>query len=247
MDNTTRLLKKTGMIKDTMDYEDTDLALVYKYPVHYGDKILEVVDRLSEYYRNNGSYLLQKHLEYLTSNIRYKDISQNRDLLYVDNIIKLLSELMGEEQAQQYYKMLEMISQNEDRCHENIIHAINTLPKIKETVVSIRELCMILWLLVIQMYTVSQVDSIYNITEAKRYTFRQMIRDGFMRETPTDELIIDSLIPCGTCIDMPLEDRKNIIGSLWNCIIDMITYGHMNQEVEDEGGELNELHNCTNH
>lgn len=227
---TVDLLAQAGIIDDTIDLSSNHYRYVEKYSLKFSDNIKKMFESNSP-------------LDRVISSIhdviyRYWDIpsSTTRSKINKPAFEAMVCKYLGAECGKQYLDLLTSHIRRGIAILDNSFYrfSINN----KEVVTYDTCVCMI-FILMLYFTPVEQVNNLIYINDKGILDYvRSCI--GFAEE---DNM---QVFKVGQLEYLPIEERKNIIGSIWNCIIDMISRSVSNEIVTLEGGEEDEqLRNST--
>lgn len=227
-----------GEYVDTIPLEKLDAFIDNIVPIEFEE---EDVVELKEMY--NGSQIKLSILHNLEYEICCAISSSARDKnIFTDRFYDVLAELIGgKKQAEQYVKLLihtcETTQSNNSAVRYSIKYFLN-----RERCLKRHEILYFILIIMLSLFEVSEVnkwfvpDTFQESFEQKVYNFtrRDLLDTAYGSEEKAEEIEVVDMQIVGRLSYMPLEKRKNIIGSLWNCIIDIISSRATNKV---EGGE----------
>lgn len=227
---TVDLLAQAGIIDDTIDLSSNHYKYVEKYSLNFSDNIKKMFESNSP-------------LDRVISSIheviyRYWDSpsSTTRSKINKPAFEAMVCKYLGAECGKQYLDLLTSHIRRGIAILDNSFYrfSINN----NEVVTYDTCICMI-FILMLYFTPVEQVNNLIYINDEGILDYvRGCI--GFAGE---DNM---QVFKVGQLEYLPIEERKNIIGSIWNCIIDMISRSVSNEITTLEGGEEDEqLRNST--
>lgn len=218
------LLKAQDALVDKINLDDTYLA-ARRYSALEFDE--DVIDYLACVLDGGKRQKLNDLLGHVLDNV----ISPERSGLYTTNMIRSLGRFIGVEQADQYVRLFFM-------THNGGVIA-NSLPYDWLTVfknyqmLKIADMIDIIMLFLIGCVTLEEYDSWF---KERSDHLSPRLAISITQDMMDKGITVDYLTEAGCFLELQPELMKNIIGSLWNCIIDTIVDTSLN-EVEDKGGE----------
>lgn len=218
------LLKAQGALVDKINLDNTYLAARKYSALEFDDA---VIDTLACVLDGSKRQTLNNLLEHVIDNI----ISPERTRLNTTNMRRSLGRFIGAKQADQYVRLFFM-------THNGSVIA-NSLPQDWFTVfknyqiLKIADMIDIIMLFLIGCITLEEYD---NWFKERSDLVIPRLAISITQDMMDKDITVDYLTEAGCFLELQPELMKNIIGSLWNCIIDTIVDTSIN-EVEDKGGE----------
>lgn len=224
------ILKMADIINDKVRIDDTCLALLSEYPVNISDNFKEYFDCLDDTYIARA---VIKAMNIITEDISYYWKTKNNRVLNSPTLTYNIAKYIGEENAETFLDLVAHYYNNYPGIPMNITHYKNTL--YARTVAHVG---IMLGFMLIGMLLVTdreQLDKWCNYN-GSGLIGRTRGAISLITQEKTEDIV-----QLGRLSFLPEEEKKNIIGSLWNCIIDILnrTYTIKVEEyVENEkGGE----------
>lgn len=226
----TELLIKSGEIKPTFSTEDIKLHHTDKYVVAFSEEVKDIIrNRLGEGYL--GLSMITTYLKHCINDYEFNKT----------NFINDVSSILNEDIANQYCDILIGYVLNRDsRRHYPQTEMKNMIDIVLNNYVcTLPNLIDIMTVLLVECFDVDTIrkwddnDSLYNLANYLVYL------DNNDNNLSYKDITNASL---GLLSTLDLDTKKNIIGSIWNCIIDIITDISINDvsEEQQEGGVVNE-------
>ena len=226
----TKLLIKSGEINPTFSTEDIRLHHTDKYVVAFSEEVKDIIrNRLGEGYL--GLSMITTYLKHSISDYKFNKT----------NFINDVSSILNEDIANQYCDILVGYVLNIDSRSnypqtdmKNMIDIV-----LNNYVCTLPNLIDIMTVLLVECFDVETIrkwddnDSLYNLANYLVY-LNNNDNDLSYKDITNASL--------GLLSTLDLDTKKNIIGSIWNCIIDIITDISINDvsEEQQEGGVVNE-------
>lgn len=223
----TELLIKSGEIKPTFTMEDVRLNHTDKFVINFSDDLKKIVrDRLGNGYLRVNIAL--SYIRYLITN-RYLDR---------DKFISDISKILDSDVANQYCDILiGIIKGNTDTITYVDIDAFNSI-LFDDYVCNLYNMMDIMTVLLVQCF---EVKDISNWSTTGGYKSLDNVVNNMIFMTSNNVLnkadITSSKL--GLLSTLDLDTKKNIIGSIWNCIIDILKEVSINDTLLEEGGVVN--------
>lgn len=225
----TELLIKSGEIKPTFSVSDIRLHHTDKYIVAFSEEVKDIIrNRLGEGYL--GFSMITTYLKHCISDYKFNKT----------NFINDVSSILNEDIANQYCDILVGYVLNIDRCSNypqtemgNMIDIV-----LNNYVCTLPNLIDIMTVLLVECFDVETIrkwdnnDSLYNLANYLVYLNNSDNNLSYKDITNASLGLLSTL---------DLDTKKNIIGSIWNCIIDIISEISINDisEEQEEGGVVN--------
>lgn len=227
----TELLIKSGEIKPTFSASDIRLHHTDKYVVAFSEEVKDIMrNRLGEGYL--GFNMITTYLKHCISDYKFNKT----------NFINDVSSILNEDIANQYCDILVGYVLNIDsRSHYPQTEMRNMIDIVLNNYVcTLLNLIDIMTVLLVECFDVETIrkwddnDSLYNLANYLVY-----LNNNDDNNLSYKDITKASL---GLLSTLDLDTKKNIIGSIWNCIIDIITDISINDvsEEQQEGGVVNE-------
>lgn len=229
----TELLIKSGEIKPTFSMEDVRLHHTDKYVVAFSEEVKDIIrNRLGEGYL--GLNMITTYLKHCISDYKFNKT----------NFINDVSSILNEDIANQYCDILIGYVLNRDsRSHYPQTEMKNMIDIVLNNYVcTLLNLIDIMTVLLVECFDVETIrkwdnnDSLYNLANYLVYLDNN---DNDNDNNLSYKDITNASL--GLLSTLDLDTKKNIIGSIWNCIIDIITDISINDvsEEQQEGGVVN--------
>ena len=226
----TELLIKSGEIKPTFSIEDIRLHHTDKYVVAFSEEVKDIIrNRLGEGYL--GLNMITTYLKHCISDYEFNKT----------NFINDVSSILNEDIANQYCDILIGYVLNRDsRSHYPQTEMKNMIDIVLNNYVcTLLNLIDIMTVLLVECFDVETIrkwdnnDSLYNLANYLVYLDNNDDNNLSYKDITNASL--------GLLSTLDLNTKKNIIGSIWNCIIDIITDISINDvsEEQEEGGVVN--------
>lgn len=221
----TDLLVKSGEIKPTFSMEEVRLNHTDKFVINFSDDLKKIVrDRIGNGYLRVGIAL--SYIRYLITN-RYLDR---------DKFISDISKILDSDVANQYCDILIGIIKGNTETYVDI-DAFNSI-LFDNYVCNLYNMIDIMTVLLVQCF---EVKDISNWSTTGGYKSLDNVVNNMIFMTSNDVLnkadITSSKL--GLLSTLDLDTKKNIIGSIWNCIIDILKEVSINDTLLEEGGVVN--------
>lgn len=219
------ILKKAGLLNDNINIFDTIISKGNRYPLELSDSLKEYIDCLDD---ATLSYSLFKALDIFLDDIAYYWKRKDNEVLNENAIIDTFAKYIGEDNAYIFASLILYAN-----CCEDISTGILNYKSIiySKEIVSFNDL---IGLTLLCIFLVTDRDYI-NMWESRRGKgFLEIIKESI---NISNAVGVDDLVIIGRLSYLPEEEKKNIIGSLWNCIIDIIERISSN---DVKGGEEDE-------
>lgn len=226
-----------GEYVDTVPLEKLDAFIDNIVPIEFEE---EDVVELREMY--NGRQIKLNILHDLEYEICCEIGLSARDKnIFTDRFYDVLAELIGgKKQAEQYVKLLTHTCRT-TQSNSAVKYCIKDFLN-RERCLKRHEILYFILIIMLSLFEVSEVNKWFvpntfqESFEQKVYntTRRDLLDTAYDSEEKAEEIEVVDMQILGRLSYMPLEKRKNIIGSLWNCIIDIISSKATNKV---EGGE----------
>lgn len=225
----TELLVKSGEIKPTFSMEDVRLNYTDKFVINFSDDLKKIVrDRLGKgylYIRISSSYI-----KYLIS----------KSYLDRDKFINDISKILNSDVANQYCDILiGIIRKNQIEGIDNTIDEdIFNNVLLNDYVGNLYNMIDIMTVLLVQCF---EVKDISNWSTTGGYKSLDRVINNVMVMNGNDLLsrIDIASSKLGLLSTLDLDTKTNIIGSIWNCIIDILKEVSINDTLLEEGGVVN--------
>ena len=222
------LLKMADVLNDNIDINDTIISRTAINPIHFSDSIKEYFECIKDF---NWGYSLLKALSIAVEDIAYYWKSEdiyNRTNIHFNNIVNTIAKYIGEENANSYLDLVKLfynygIPRSRISTYIEIIY--------NGSVATISELIGLMMIAILLVSDAEYVD-----------TWETRMDDGFISyvknaiNTDTSIQPMD-MIAIGRLSFLPDEEKKNIVGSIWNCIIDTMARSYV---LNVKGGEEHE-------
>ena len=226
----TDLLVKSGEIKPTFSMEDVRLNHTDKFVINFSDDLKKIVrDRLGNGYLRVGIAL--SYIKYLITNM-YLDR---------DKFINDISKILDSDVANQYCDMIiGIIRKNQIEGNTETYGDIDTLNSIlfDDYVCNLYNMIDIMTVLLVQCF---EVKDISNWSTTGGYKSLDNVVNNMIFMTSNNVLNKADITRSKLGLLSTLDDntKTNIIGSIWNCIIDILKEVSINDTLLEEGGVVN--------
>lgn len=211
------LLKARGALVDKINLDNTYLAARKYSALEFDDAVIDTLACVLDGSKRQTLYDLLAHV--LESKLN------------TTNMRRSLGRFIGAEQADQYMGLFFM-------AHNGGVRA-NNLPQDWLTVfknyqmLTTADMIDIIMLFLIGCITLEEYDSWF---KERSDLVIPRLAISITQDMMDKDITVDYLTEAGCFLELQPELMKNIIGSIWNCIIDTIVDTSLN-EVEDKGGE----------
>lgn len=223
----TELLIKSGEIKPTFSMEDVRLNHTDKYIVAFSEEVKDIIrNRLGEGYL--GFNMITAYLKHCISDYKFNKT----------NFINDVSSILNEDIANQYCDILIGYVLNIDsRSHYPQTEMGNMIDIVLNNYVcTLLNLIDIMTVLLVECFDVETIrkwddnDSLYNLADYLVYL-----------NNNDNNLSYKDITNASLGLLSTLDDntKTNIIGSIWNCIIDILKEVSINDTLLEEGGVVN--------
>lgn len=222
------LLKAQGALVDKINLDDTYLAARKYSALEFDDA---VIDTLALVLDGSKRQTLEDLMLHVIDNTDSSIVPPERRKIDTKRMVRSLGRFIGAEQADQYMGLFFM-THNGGTIANNLPHDWLTVFKDYQ-MLKIADMIDIIMLFLIGCVTLEEYDSWFKdkadcVIPRLAISISQDMMDG--------GITVDYLTEAGCFLELQPELMKNIIGSIWNCIIDTIVDTSIN-EVEDKGGE----------
>lgn len=218
------LLKAQGALVDKINLDDTYLAARKYSALEFDDA---VIDTLALVLDGSKRQTLRDLLAHVIDNI----ISPERRKIDTKRMVRSLGRFIGVEQADQYVRLFFM-EHGGGAMGNNLPQDWLTAFK-NYQMLKIADMIDIIMLFLIGCITLEEYDSWFKM--GSDYVSPRLAI-SITQDMMDKGITVDYLTEAGCFLELQPELMKNIIGSIWNCIIDTIVDTSIN-EVEVEGGE----------
>lgn len=224
MASTYAILKKQDVFNEEIDRDNLFSYLSGVYPINISKELEDVI---REYVLPENFYSIGKIVRSILDTIEGTDLIDDR----IDtNVMRRdIAVLMGKEQAEQYVRLLALYGRQYTDSYsmdlyEKLIHT---------KTVTIKDLIVIILLFVTFMYDIYELDEWF-----KRVSYKSApsFNGAISYDNSVRNLLLkpEDITSAGILVELPLEEKQNIIGSLWNCIIDIIVDRKVNGERSEQ-------------
>lgn len=211
------LLKSQGALVDKINLDNTYLAARKYSALEFDD---DVIDTLACVLDGGKRQTLDDLLGHVIES-----------KLNTTTMVRSLGRFIGVEQADQYVRLFFM-THNGGNIGNNLPHDWLTAFK-NYQMLKIADMIDIIMLFLIGCITLEEYDSWF---KERSDLVIPRLAISISQDMMDKDITVDYLTEAGCFLELQPELMKNIIGSLWNCIIDTIVDTSIN-EVEVEGGE----------
>lgn len=222
------LLKMADVLNDNIDISDTIISRTAINPIHFSDSIKEYFECIKDY---NWGYSLLKALSIAVEDIAYywkSENSYNRTNIHFNNIVNTIAKYIGEENANSYLDLVKLfynygIPTIRMSTYIDIIYngSVATIPEL-------------IGLMMIAILLVSDAEYVDTWETRMDDGFISYVKNAINTDTSIQPM---DMIAIGRLSFLPEEEKKNIIGSIWNCIIDIMARTYV---LNVKGGEEHE-------
>lgn len=213
-------LKKHGLVKDTINAEDMWLKARGYNAIGVDDKLLDMlIERLEDdYCFGDVASMMYDVADLVTTKNKLTLEDYPVDL---DKMSQDIGKLLGTEQARQYILLL--VTRLRKSSYDTIKDLKDYLKMMKKhQMFTIDDMLLLIFGLCIVMLPVEDFDS-WIVGRRRSYTDTLQYRINDVPELKG--FTSEYFTPAGRLLDLNEDLKKNIIGSLWNCIIDIIEIG----------------------
>lgn len=211
------LLKAQGALVDKINLDDTYLAARKYSALEFDDA---VIDTLALVLDGSKRQTLDDLLVHVIDS-----------KLNTTSMIRSLGRFIGAEQADQYVRLFFM-EHSGGASGNNLPHDWLTVFK-NYQMLKIADMIDIIMLFLIGCITLEEYDSWF---KDKADCVIPRLAISITQDMMDKDITVDYLTEAGCFLELQPELMKDIIGSIWNCIIDTIVDTSLN-EVEGKGGE----------
>lgn len=229
MVSTLTALKRHGLVKDTINAEDMWLKARGYNAIGVDDKLLDMlIENLEDDYCFGDVASMMWDVAELVKN---KDMITLEDYpVDLDKMSQDIGKLMGTEQARQYVMLLV------SRLHKgnyDIKKDLKDYLKMMKNhqMFTLDDMLLLIFGLCIVMLSVEDFD---NWLADRRRSYTDSLQYKINDTTGLKGFTSEYFTPAGRLLDLNENLKKNIIGSLWNCIIDIIVDMNVNEEERSE-------------
>lgn len=222
------LLKMADVLNDNIDISDTIISRAVINPIHFSDSIKEYFECIKDY---DWGYSLLKALRIAVEDIAYywmcKD-TYNRTNIHFNNIVNTIAKYIGEENANSYLDLVKLfynygIPTIKISTYTGIIYdgSVATIPDL-------------IGLMMIAILLVSDAEYVDTWETRMGDGFILYVKNAINTDTSIQPM---DMVAIGRLSFLPDEEKKNIVGSIWNCIIDTMARTYV---LNVKGGEEHE-------
>lgn len=222
------LLKSQGALVDKINLDNTYLA-ARKYSALEFDE--DVIDTLACVLDGGKRQTLEDLMLHVIDNTDSSIVPPERRKIDTKRMVRSLGRFIGAEQADQYVRLFFM-THNGVTIGNNLLHDWLTVFK-NYQMLKIADMIDIIMLFLIGCITLEEYDSWF---KERSDHLSPRLAISITQDMMDKDITVDYLTEAGCFLELQPELMKNIIGSIWNCIIDTIVDTSLN-EVEVEGGE----------
>lgn len=230
MVSTLTALKKYGLVKDTINAEDMWLKARGYNAIGVDEKLLDMlIESLEDNYCFGGIASMMWDVVDL--------VTTKNELTLEDYPVDLgkmsqdIGKLMGTEQARQYVMLL-VSRLRKSNSYDTIKDLEDYLKMMRNhQMFTIDDMLIMIFGLCIVMLPPEDFDS-WTVGRRRSYTDNLQYRINDVPELKG--FTSEYFTPAGRLLDLNEDLKKNIIGSLWNCIIDIIVDINVNEEERSE-------------
>lgn len=222
------LLKSQGALVDKINLDNTYLAARKYSALEFDDA---VIDTLACVLDGSKRQTLEDLMLHVIDNTDSSIVPPERRKIDTKRMVRSLGRFIGAEQADQYMGLFFM-THNGGTIGNNLPYDWLTVFK-NYQMLKIADMIDIIMLFLIGCITLEEYDSWFKM-RSDHLSPRLAI--SITQDMMDKDITVDYLTEAGCFLELQPELMKDIIGSLWNCIIDTIVDTSLN-EVEDKGGE----------
>lgn len=222
------LLKSQGALVDKINLDNTYLA-ARRYSALEFDE--DVIDALACVLDGGKRQKLEDLMLHVVDNTDSSIVPPERRKLDTKRMVRSLGRFIGAEQADQYVRLFFM-EHSGGASGNNLPYDWITAFK-NYQMLKITDMIDIIMLFLTGCVTLEEYDSWF---KNKSECLSPRLAISITQDMMDKGITVDYLTEAGCFLELQPELMKNIIGSLWNCIIDTIVDTSIN-EVEDKGGE----------
>lgn len=222
------LLKMADVLNDNIDISDTIISRISSNPIHFSDSIKEYFECIKDY---TWGYSLLKALSIAVDNISYYwkcEDNYIRTGIHFNNIVNTIAKYIGEENANSYLDLVKLfynygIPTININTYIEIIYDgfAATIPEV-------------IGLMMIAILLVSDAEYVDTWETRMDDGFISYVKNAINVDTSIQPM---DMIAIGRLSFLPDEEKKNIVGSIWNCIIDTMARSYV---LNVKGGEEHE-------
>ena len=225
----TDLLVKSGEIKPTFSMEDVRLNHTDKFVINFSDDLKKIVrDRLG-----NGHLRVGIPLSYIRHLITHRYLDR-------DKFISDISKILDSDVANQYCDILIGIIKNQIEGNTETYIDIATFNSVlfDDYVCNLYNMIDIMTVLLVQCFEVKDISS-WSTTGG--YKSLDNVVNNMIFINSNNVLSVTDIARTKLGLLSTLDDntKTNIIGSIWNCIIDILKEVSINDTLLEEGGVVN--------
>ena len=222
------LLKAQGALVDKINLDDTYLA-ARRYSALEFDE--DVIDSLACVLDGGKRQTLRDLLGHVIDNTDSSIVPPERRKIDTKRMVRSLGRFIGAEQADQYVRLFFM-KHSGGASGNNLPYNWLTVFK-NYQMLTLADMIDIIMLFLIGCVTLEEYDSWF---KERSDHLSPRLAISISQDMMDKNITVDYLTEAGCFLELQPELMKNIIGSIWNCIIDTIVDTSLN-EVEDKGGE----------
>ena len=222
------LLKMADVLNDNIDISDTIISRTAINPIRFSDSIKEYFECIKDY---NWGYSLLKALCVAVEEIAYywkSEDTYNRSSIHFNNIVNTIAKYIGEENANSYLDLVKLfynygIPRSRINTYIEIIYngSVATIPEL-------------IGLMMIAILLVSDAEYVDTWETRMDDGFISYVKNAINIDTSIQPM---DMIAIGRLSFLPDKEKKNIVGSIWNCIIDTMARSYV---LNVKGGEEHE-------
>lgn len=222
------LLKMADVLNDNIDISDTIISRTAINPIHFSDSIKEYFECIKDY---NWGYSLLKALSFVVEDIAYYwkcEDNYNKTKIHFNNIVNTIAKYIGEENANSYLDLVKLfyhygIPMTRVSVYIEIIYegSVATIPDL-------------IGLMMLAILLVSDAEYVNTWETRMDDGFISYVKNAINVDTSIQPM---DMIAIGRLSFLPDEEKKNIVGSIWNCIIDIMARTYV---LNVKGGEEHE-------
>lgn len=224
----TTLLQKIGVLNDSIDINDTVLGRTHKFPLMFSDRLKDYFDCIDG--TSSGGDGLVKAMYIFTENLASYWNTTPVNNVYINKqlVIQTIAKYIGEEKAEELIDIIRYIS---------IRVSFPPSTKVYKSVLYSKKVVTLVEVLAFTVMAIMLVTPAEYIENWETIHGKNLL--DYTKESMTMNLTIKNteVIAAGRLSFLPEEEKKNIIGSFWNCIIDILEHSYAN---EVKGGEEDE-------
>lgn len=216
-------LVNAGVVKPVFSLEDVGINDTNTVPLVITNELHSL---LKEYFSDRAGYYMLMPTKLIIAMIREHKI--NREKLE-ESIDKIIDDKVVATQ------IVDMFYYATKTAYSTNLSIIGTMcAKGNALLVSIKDIISLLYILIIQMFPYEVIETFRSADDKDNFIhtwlYNYGIRAGNADNNDNEAIFDNTMQYFGVLDNLPVEIKKNIISSIWDCIIDIINYRYGNYE-----------------